>query len=150
MERMELLKHILIVLDIVMSVAILSVHAYWGCGGTKLTEYVLPAYKNDYKPHLLHVKAGDQPPAWAAWCVVFCFVVQIALLVMDWVSPNIVVRVLLGVATLVFFVRFIGETNVVGVFKRERDTVFAYWDTWLYTPVCFVFALSLGALVFIG
>jgi hypothetical protein len=39
MGRMELLKYILIVLDIVMSVAILSVHAYWGgVGGTKLTE----------------------------------------------------------------------------------------------------------------
>lgn len=84
---------------------------------------MLSAYEYNYKPHMMHVKACTQPPAWAAWGVVFCFVVQITLLVWDWVSPNVIVRVLLSVATLVFFARFIGETNVVGIFKRERDTV---------------------------
>lgn len=37
---MELLKHILIVLDIVMSVAILSVHAYWGGGRRHETDRI--------------------------------------------------------------------------------------------------------------
>lgn len=41
----------------------------------------------------------------------------------------------LGIA-LIFFLRAVGDFKLVGFFKRTRDTGFAHWDTWLYSPLC--------------
>jgi bacteriorhodopsin len=37
---------------------------------------------------------------------------------------------------LLFFLRAVGEFRLVGFFKRVSDTPFAYWDTWLFSPLC--------------
>ncbi len=42
---------------------------------------------------------------------------------------------------LVFFLRAIGEFKLVGFFKEVRDTPFAHWDTWLFSPLCLVIAV---------
>ncbi|MGE3267402.1 MAG: DUF3995 domain-containing protein [Chloroflexota bacterium] len=39
-----------------------------------------------------------------------------------------------------FGTRAIGEFRYVGLFKRERGTAFARWDTRLYTPLCILIA----------
>ena len=44
----------------------------------------------------------------------------------------------------VFMLRAIGELRMVGFFKSIRDTEFAWWDSWLYSPLCL--AVGLGAL----
>ena len=44
----------------------------------------------------------------------------------------------------VFVLRAIGEFRFLGFFKTIAGTDFAFWDTWLYTPLCL--ALGLGAL----
>lgn len=40
-----------------------------------------------------------------------------------------------GIA-LLFLLRAVGEFRYVGFFKSVRDTPFAYWDTWLFSPLC--------------
>jgi len=56
-------------------------------------------------------------------------------------------RRLFGAATwalaAVFLLRAIGEFRLVGFFKRIRDTLFARWDTRLYSPLCLAIALAL-------
>lgn len=52
-----------------------------------------------------------------------------------------------GVA-VVFFLRAIGEFRLVGFFKRVNDTQFAYWDTWLFSPLCLLIAVTAFALVY--
>ncbi|MBI0108001.1 DUF3995 domain-containing protein [Lactobacillus sp. W8089] len=37
---------------------------------------------------------------------------------------------------LVFALRIISDFNAAGLFKREPDTLFGYWDTHLYTLLC--------------
>ncbi len=44
----------------------------------------------------------------------------------------------------VFVLRAIGEFRTVGFFKSVRDTEFAWWDSWLFSPLCLV--IGLGAL----
>lgn len=38
--------------------------------------------------------------------------------------------------------RTIGEFRFFGLFRSVTGTSFAYWDTWLYTPLCLVLGLT--------
>jgi uncharacterized protein DUF3995 len=49
-----------------------------------------------------------------------------------------------AVLGIIFVVRSIGDFRWAGFFKSVRNTTFARWDTWLYTPLCLV--LGGGAL----
>lgn len=42
----------------------------------------------------------------------------------------------------VFVLRTIGEFRFFGLFRSVTDTDFAFWDTWLYTPLCLVIGLT--------
>src|SRR5215213_4827779 len=41
----------------------------------------------------------------------------------------------------VFFLRAVGEFRLVGFFKQVRATEFAFWDTWLFSPLCVLIAV---------
>src|SRR4029434_8402130 len=45
----------------------------------------------------------------------------------------------------VFLGRIVGDFRGFGLFKRMRGTAFAWWDTWLFVPLCLL--LALGCLV---
>lgn len=45
----------------------------------------------------------------------------------------------------VFLGRIVGDFRWFGLFKRMRGTAFAWWDTWLFVPLCLL--LALGCLV---
>lgn len=42
---------------------------------------------------------------------------------------------------LVFIIRAIGDFHWVGFFKKKRGTLFAHWDTLLYSPLCLLIGL---------
>ena len=63
------------------------------------------------------------------------------LLTSVWPKLSTVACFLLGV---IFILRAIGEFQMLGFFKSIRGTDFAFWDTWLYTPLCLT--LGVGAL----
>jgi hypothetical protein len=52
------------------------------------------------------------------------------------------------VLALIFFLRAVGEFRLVGFFKRASDTGFAYWDTWLFSPLCLAIAIMAFVLVY--
>jgi hypothetical protein len=52
-----------------------------------------------------------------------------------------------GIA-LIFFLRAIGEFRLVGFFKQASDSQFAYWDTWLFSPLCLLIAVIAFALCY--
>lgn len=41
---------------------------------------------------------------------------------------------------IVFIIRIVGNFWFYGLFKKIKDTSFAYWDTKLYIPLCLVMA----------
>lgn len=45
--------------------------------------------------------------------------------------------------SLLFIGRSIGDFRWVGLFKRVKDTRFAWWDSWLFTPLCLLIAFLL-------
>jgi hypothetical protein len=45
----------------------------------------------------------------------------------------------------VFIGRVVGDFKWFGIFKSTSESVFAWWDTWLYVPLCFL--LALGCLI---
>ena len=49
------------------------------------------------------------------------------------------------VLVVVFGGRVVGDFRWFGLFKRVKGTRFAWWDTWLYVPLCAL--LSLAALL---
>lgn len=46
--------------------------------------------------------------------------------------------------SLTFLARAVGEFKYLGFFKQVRDTDFALWDSWLFSPLCLLIAVSSG------
>jgi hypothetical protein len=42
----------------------------------------------------------------------------------------------------IFILRFIGDFKYVGIFKKYRHSTFASHDTYLYSPLCLIIAIS--------
>ncbi len=47
-----------------------------------------------------------------------------------------------GIA-LVFLLRAVGDFRLAGFFKQIHQTDFAYWDTWLFSPLCLLLSVLL-------
>jgi len=45
---------------------------------------------------------------------------------------------------VVFLLRTVGDLKTFGIFKTVRGTPFAYWDTRLFSPLCFLLAVLAG------
>lgn len=56
--------------------------------------------------------------------------------------PTWVYRTGIWCVALVFLLRAIGEFRYLGFFKQVNDSLFAHWDTILYTPLCLGLAIS--------
>ncbi|WP_420539729.1 DUF3995 domain-containing protein [Paenibacillus polymyxa] len=48
-----------------------------------------------------------------------------------------------GLLSSLFILRSIGDFKWVGFFKRKKGTVFAKWDTVLYSPLCFLLGTAI-------
>lgn len=44
----------------------------------------------------------------------------------------------------IFFLRVLGDFNYVGLFKRIKDSDFAWYDNRLYMPLCLLLAINAG------
>ena len=60
-------------------------------------------------------------------------------------SP-IIVYVGYGLSIL-FFLRAIGDFNLVGLFKKVKNTGFSKYDTWVYIPLCLFLSINFLFLV---
>ena len=58
------------------------------------------------------------------------------------IVPPGISRALTFAISFVFLLRAIGDFRHVGFFRRGSETAFAYWDAWLYSPLCLFIALS--------
>lgn len=126
--------------------AVLSLfHIYWALGGRVGSGATVPVVsgKQTFRPS----PAGTMMVAAALLLAMFTVLGQAGLL--GEVVPKWIFRLGTCVLALIFFLRAIGEFKLVGFFKRASDTPFAYWDTWLFSPLCLAIALTAFALVYI-
>jgi len=119
-------------------------HLYWAAGGSFGSGVTVPTVggKRDFNPSPL----GTVLVAIALLLAMLTILGQLGLLG-RWL-PKWIFRWGTGGIALIFFLRAVGEFKRVGFFKQVSDTPFAYWDTWLFSPLCLVIAVTAFALVY--
>ena len=103
-------------------------HFYWAVGGKFGLDYALPT---DAKGNRLL-----NPSTFMTYIVGFILLgfayVAYRLYVGD--ESTVIVYAGYGVS-LLFFLRTVGDFNLVGLFKKVKNTEFAKYDTWVYIPL---------------
>jgi len=113
-------------------------HFYWAFGGKKGNHAVIPTNGAEklFQPSPIGTSVVGLLLALAAW------------IALEWsgaVKTQLFsdVLLLLGgwVVAAVFIIRGIGDFKWVGLFKRKKGTVFAKWDSMLYSPLCLLLGI---------
>jgi hypothetical protein len=109
-------------------------HFYWALGGKFGLNYALPT---DAKGNRLL-----NPSTFMTYVVGFILLgfayVAYRLYVGD--ESTVIVYTGYGIS-LLFFLRTVGDFNIVGLFKKVKNTEFAKYDTWVYIPLFFGISL---------
>jgi hypothetical protein len=113
-------------------------HVYWAAGGRFGSAAGVPTVNGArvFNPST----AGTLLVAAALFCAMLVILGQINLL--GEAIPKWIFRWATLVIGVLFFLRAIGEFRLVGFFKRASDTPFAFWDTWLFSPLCLLIAVT--------
>lgn len=119
--------------------AILSLfHIYWAFGGRFGSLEAIPTVGGErlFNPSL----TATLLVAFALLIAMLTVLGQIGLL--GATIPQWVFRlVTLGIAAL-FFLRAIGDFKILGFFKQTSNSDFAFWDTFLFSPLCLFIAVA--------
>ncbi|WP_288428443.1 DUF3995 domain-containing protein [uncultured Spirosoma sp.] len=115
-------------------------HVYWAFGGSWAAANALPQLAADDKPVFI-------PGRLMTLLVAGALLVGLLLNVYRWLPSNWLLtstihRYGLLLIGLLFVLRTLGDFKYVGLTKRVRNTVFARYDTALYTPLCGALAMS--------
>jgi hypothetical protein len=133
LERVEM--QILSILLGAAFLAVAALHAYWAIGGRAGIDKAIPTV--DGRPLFIPGPAATFAVAgvlvaFSATAVVLGF---FAHLLGDYRLLPQVAGFAIGV---VLILRAVGEFRYVGFFKRNRDSAFARYDTWLFSPFCLI------------
>ncbi len=117
-------------------------HAYWALGGQWGRAYAVPT---------VHERRSFEPTSLATWgvCALLGTAVVLVMGRAGWIGMGPLRLVFdLGVwgLSLVFLLRTVGNLRTFGFFKTVSGTAFAWWDTWVYSPLCFLIALLAAGL----
>ncbi|HYY58622.1 MAG TPA: DUF3995 domain-containing protein [Pyrinomonadaceae bacterium] len=112
-------------------------HLYWAAGGRLASGVTVPVVggRRPFNPS----PAGTVLVAVAFLIATFIILGRVGKL--GDAIPVLVFRLGTLCISVIFLLRAVGEFRLVGFFKRVRDTPFAYWDTWLFSPLCLVIAV---------
>ena len=115
-----------------------ALHVYWALGGKWGSAATVPLI--DGKPTFTPTRCMTLLVA-AALMSAALVVLTRANVIFTWV-PAWASQWASAVLGIIFVVRSIGDFRWVGFFKSVRNTTFALWDTWLYSPLCLILGLS--------
>jgi hypothetical protein len=116
-----------------------ALHAYWASGGRWGTEVAVPQ------------RGGGQPifvPGRTGTVLVSALLCAAALVLLGRMGcwgqrlPQWPFVAGVWMLVVVFGARVAGDLRWFGLFKRETGTPFAWWDTWLFVPLCAVLTLA--------
>lgn len=117
-----------------------AVHFYWAVGGAAWKAGAIPSRNG--KP-VLTPSAGSTALVGVA-LVGMAAVVGFTAGLLPSPFPTGLLRGMSALLALVFAARAIGEFRYVGFFKRVRGSVFAWRDTWLYSPLCLLLSIGIA------
>jgi hypothetical protein len=122
-------------------VGLCLLHVYWALGGRLGRGAAVPSVAG--KPLFTPSPLGTLLVA--AGLLIAALVIAGTVGWLGKAVPTRVFRLLAHAISVVFIVRAIGDFRYVGFFRGASDSVFAYWDLRLYSPLC----LFIGAAVFV-
>ena len=131
--------NVLYIFNILVFLALSALHFYWAIGGRWGFRVGIPTDNNGnsiFKPGVL------------ATVIVALGLLMFAMinlsLVGEWFTQpsKVYLRYMLPVIGMIFALRAIGDFKYIGILKRFKKSTFAWWDSWLYTPLCIVLALT--------
>jgi hypothetical protein len=117
-----------------------ALHGYWAARGGPVSAAVVPEI--DGAPAFQPTRGQTVAVAAALGAGAALMLAAIGL---PLGLPVGLARVGCGVMGLVFAARTVGDFRLVGLFKRDRGSRFAFWDDRAFTPICAL--LSLASLV---
>ncbi|HEX8180830.1 MAG TPA: DUF3995 domain-containing protein [Pyrinomonadaceae bacterium] len=117
-------------------------HLYWATGGTFGSRVVVPTVAVPSRGQMRVFK----PSVGGTVLVAGAFLLALAVILgqlrfLGAYVPHRIFRWGTWAIALLFLLRAIGEFRLVGFFKQVRDTPFAHWDTWLFSPLCLFIAI---------
>jgi len=119
--------------------ALSGVHVYWAAGGRKGFRIAVPT-------------RGEEPlfrPSKAATAFVAALLAMAGVFVLQLggigepLLPGWLFALGGWALAAVFVLRAIGDFRWVGLFKSRKGTLFAYWDSVCYSPLCLLLGISL-------
>ncbi|TCZ78124.1 DUF3995 domain-containing protein [Paenibacillus albiflavus] len=117
-----------------------GIHLYWMAGGRRGALAAIPSKGSEllFRPTNVATGIVAGALALAGWFVLELGEVVEWLLFPDWVF-------IYGgwVLSAVFIIRAIGDFRWIGFFKKQKGTLFAKWDTMLYSPLCLFIGICL-------
>jgi len=123
-------------------------HFYWVLGGKWATDRVFP---DEVGPMLVNGKMNTIlliATAFVAICFLY-FAYLVAAYsgrVLTPFSGNVIKYQLIALA-IIFAMRAIGDFKYCGFFKSKKVSLFSYWDTKLYAPLCLGLSICLITLL---
>lgn len=131
----------LLTLSVIVILLIISLfHFYWALGGKLGLDKALPT-KNGIK--LLN-------PSKSLTFLVALFLLGFAFIILQLLSPDInaIYIYFSWVISFVFFIRAIGDFNMIGFFKKIKETEFANYDTKFFIPLSLYLGFSIALSVY--
>lgn len=120
--------------------ALAGLHLYWAAGGRWGADVTVP----EVEGRALFTPSPAATVAVAVALVMAMIVVLGRIGALDGLAPEWTFHWGTWAIALVFSLRAIGEFRLVGFFKRIRDTRFAHWDTFVYSPLCLAIAAMMA------
>jgi hypothetical protein len=120
-----------------------GIHMYWALGGSAGHRAAIPT-------------SGGAPlfrPSKLATIIVALLLALAGWFVLEWgggyrwMFPDFSLSFGGWLLAVVFMMRAVGDFKWLGFFKKKKGTLFARWDSLLYSPLCFMLGI---ALVLIG
>ncbi|NUN99785.1 MAG: DUF3995 domain-containing protein [Saprospiraceae bacterium] len=120
--------------------AISLIHFYWALGGKKWADRVFPQVEGTNKPVFT---AGIWATVFVAFIFLsFSFVVFLKTFEPFFRTDNLWIDRSVWLISVLFLLRAIGDFKYVGFTKKIRSTIFAAYDTKVFTPL----SLTIGLL----
>lgn len=133
------MDYILSIANSVIFLFLVLVHLYWVCNGQVGIAATIPTKLNG--------KRVFTPSRFGTFVVaagLFMFAVTNLIfggMIESPIGLSYINYAMWGIAGI-FLIRFIGDFKYVGITKRFRQSVFAQKDTFFYSPLCFLLAVS--------
>ena len=113
-----------------------AIHGYWTLGGRRGVKAAIPELNG--RPVFMVTTLGT-------FTVMFLLLLAGVILLGSVgfygdVEPKFLYSWTPWILTVVFAIRAIGDFRYAGIFKKVRYTYFAWWDNFIYIPLCLLIA----------